>query len=79
MSRGLATTTRAGEYARLLRPWKVGLELRAAQLAVHGAMGAYRLQRRGLLREAAGSPRGKPVFLLAPPKRAQTAAAIESV
>jgi hypothetical protein len=50
----------------------VVLELRAARLAIPGAMGAYRLQRRGLLRTAARSPRGKPVFVLAPPKSAST-------
>lgn len=72
VSRRPATTARAVKYVRLLSPSKVEHELRAARLAIHGAMGAYWLERRGLLRQASQSPRGKPLFVLAPPKSAST-------
>jgi hypothetical protein len=56
----------------MLSPSKVAIELRTARLAVQGAMGAYRLQRRSPLRQAARSPHGKPIFVLCLPKSAST-------
>jgi hypothetical protein len=55
-----------------VKPSNAAVELRAARLALKGAVGAYRQQRAPSLLEAARSPRGRPVFLLCLPKSAST-------
>jgi hypothetical protein len=55
-----------------LSPSSVATELRAARLAIKGAVGAYRQQRAHPLLEAARSANGKPIFVVCLPKSAST-------
>lgn len=74
MSRGWGRPVEAARQ-RLGGRWSLSnaaIELRAARLAIKGAVGAYRQQRGNSLREAARSPSGKPIFVLCLPKSAST-------
>lgn len=72
VSRRRDRSTETGKYRRILSPSSVAVELRAARLAIQGAVGAYRQQRASVLRHAACSPRGRPIFVLCLPKSAST-------